>query len=66
MSMLRHQKAFRGLREGSVVFTIMRYKKWLEDEEVVDIINDVADNCCPGTAAADILYRGDQELVLRL
>ena len=28
MSMLRHQKAFRGLREGSVVFTIMRYKNW--------------------------------------
>jgi hypothetical protein len=28
MSMLRHQKAFRGLREGSVVFTILRYKNW--------------------------------------
>ena len=43
-----------------------RQRKVHDDEEVVNIINDVADNCCPGTATADLIYRGDQELVLRL
>lgn len=58
--------AFKKLKAISQRKDRSKYEKWLEDEEVVDIINDVADNCCPGTAAADIAYRRDQELVLRL
>ncbi len=58
--------AFKKLKAISQRKDRSKYEKWFEDEEVVDIINDVADNCCPGTAAADIAYRGDQELVLCL
>ena len=58
--------AFKKLKAISQRKDRSKYEKWLEDEEVVVIINDVAGCCCPGTAAEDNAYRGDQELVLRL
>ena len=58
--------AFKKLKAISQRKDRSKYEKWLEDEEVVDIINDVAGCWRTGTAAADIAYRRDQKLVLRL